>query len=478
MLLFSLVILSAVLFLTSRWLWRFKIGSGLSPTGLYSLVWGVTWFVFWSDFMHYRPISDLGLVYSAIPLVAIFSGEITAFTTFRRVAKSEWVSRMKAFWPWSTVFGMITLFAGVVTFAASWMAFGNVITHAQALKLARVAMGPGMYSGTPLAFVAKYASILLGAFFPATVFGALRLRLTGQKAWKGLALTFVGVVLFDLGWGSRVNTFYFVLLFLMTMFVLPLPKVVRTQKFEAEKHTANKKKKGRILVIGTIVIVAYLAMNIIGIKTRHTSTLFVGNRELPFSLVQLIDYNIGTLSGFDQTLDENTERTWGRMSFFGFEQWLRLFRVIPRSVAVPSQLEDWQYEYVTYMADGSWTRPGNVYTWLRYLYSDFGVGGLVVIPFLIGWLATRAVARGLSRNSLGSLSLVCALYFTILISGSIIPFKNESFVFGIVLAYCATAGIMRFSGEVSSVPPKGEGTGNMDTGNKPGIIPGEVAKSR
>ena len=441
----SLISTAGLLFLVSHWLWRRSMRSGYSPAGLYVLIWGGTWLVFWSGVMGYEPLTERALWYSALPVLAIFLGEFLALIPYwltGRTPQKEWRYHSRTLRQWSVSCGALTLFAGGVTLLASWMSVGNVFTHAQELKLARVAMGTGVHSGSALAPVAKYASILAGAFFPATVLGVLRWRLEGRKAWGGLALAFVGVILFDFGWGSRVSTFYFVLLFLTAMFLLPIPPVSRPE-WPRKRRPMERRRVLRIVVAAAVLLVAVTALNTVGVKTREKSTLLVGERELPFSLVQLIDYNIGTLSAFDQKLDETTQRTWGRVTFFGFEQWLRLFRIIPRSVPIPAQLDVWQAEYVPILADGSWDRAGNVYTWLRYLYSDFGLAGLAIIPFLVGWLAARSVARGMARNNLWAVCLACALYFTVLTSGGASPFRSDSFVFGLVLSYVGARAITR-----------------------------------
>jgi oligosaccharide repeat unit polymerase len=425
-----LIVLSGLLFLASQKLWRRRMGGGYSPAGLYALIWGVMWLVFWSGVMGYQPLSKRCLWYSAIPVFSIFMGEVLAVLATGPFRRNEWHLDPEALRRWSLFCGAVTLFAGAVTFAASWISVGNVFKHAQELKLARVSLGMAMHSGSALAPVAKYDSILLGAFFPATVLGVLRWRLEGRKAWGGVAMAFAGSVLFDFGWGSRVSIFYFVLL---------MPPVSRPEEPKKTRPRKSKKLLG-IAVAILVLIVAVAAMNVVGVKTRERNTLYVGGQELPFSLVQLIDYNIGTLAAFDYTLDENKERTWGRVTFFGFEQWLRLFRLIPRSVPIPPQLDIWQTEYVPILATGSWDRAGNVFTWLRFLYTDFGVAGLIAIPFVIGWAAARSTARGLARGKLWSICFACALYFTVLTSGGASPFRSDSFIFGLGLSYfCARA---------------------------------------
>ena len=442
MLLF-LIILSVVLFSISHTSWRSKIRCGISPTQLYALVWGTIWFIHWADFMYYRPISERALIYSAIPLIAIFIAEFLALSASGRIVPKEWVFRRDALRRWTLFCGMVTLFAGMVVFVSSWISFGNVFRHAIELKLSRTGIGLNMYSGTPFALPAKYSSIILGASYPAIILGALQLRLVNRKAWLGIVMPMAGTLLYDMGWGSRSHIYDVVVLLITVYFLVPLPGSATPWKHIRKRLKRKINLSGKLLIV-VLLAGCIFAANVIGEKTRGVNTLSAGDLVLPFSILQLIDYHVAVLIGFDDTIDDTTERTWGRVSFAGFEQWLRLFRIIPRSIPLPKQLADWEDQYVRYQPDYLWWRSGNVFTWLRSLYSDFGVLGLFLFPFFVGWFATRSAISAVAEpRGLRAVTFVCIWYLVLVRSQMIVMFRNEYFVFGFLLLYYAGSRIVR-----------------------------------
>ncbi len=418
-------------------MWRRTVGSGISPTGLYALIWGAIWFIHWADFMYYRPLTERALIYSAIPLIAIYVSECLVLAASGTVVAQSWEFRRDALRRWTLACGLIALLAGLIVFAASWLTFGNVFSHARELKTARTSQGLAMYGGTPLGLPAKYCSLLLGASYPAVILGTLQLIVVNRKAWYGVLLPLAGTVLYDCGWGSRSHIFDMLLLFFLLSVFLPLPQAALQWKHGARQLAKKAAKPGKILLV-LVLAGGIFVMNTIGEKTRETKTRAVGNLSLPLSVVQVIDYNIGTLIGFDSTIDDTSERTWGRMSFFGIEQWLRLLRIVPESIPVPEQLVSWEHQYVRYQPDYHWRRAGNVFTWLRYIYSDFGVPGLFILPFFVGFLASRFIIKALSRSDGLAALLFASLWYIILLrSSTIFMFRNDAFVFAMFLIFCA-----------------------------------------
>jgi oligosaccharide repeat unit polymerase len=434
-LLLFLMFLSIVLFGISHYSWQDKIGSRISPTGLYAFIWGTIWFIHWTDIMYYREVSDRALLFSAIPLVAIFVAESLALLDtgkLRQVSLNHNALRR-----WVHICGGLAFFAGITIFLSSWSLYGNPFNNMGFLKVDRTTLGVSMYEGTVFSFFARYSSILLGASYPAIILGTLQLKLDKKKTWVGLFLPFAGAILYDFGWGSRSHTYDVVVLFAITYFLIPWRHTdIPIGKFK-KKIFANWKLSNIVLVV-MMLAVAFLSMKIIGEKTRGSKFRVMGGTMVSLSVIQVVDYHVGVLIGFDETLDVTTERTWGRMSFAGIEQWFRLFRLIPRSIPLPNQLYEWEQQNVLYQPDYYWQRGGNVFTWLRYLYSDFGIFGLFIIPFIIGWIATKSAINSIvSSRGLKSLAFLSIWYFVLMRSEMIIMFRNDYFVFAFVLLYYA-----------------------------------------
>lgn len=436
-----IIILSCLLFLASSQIWKQQIHCGMSPTCIYALVWGGIWTIHQLGFMDYRPVSDRSVIYSALPLLFIFVGEFIAFTlpSHSRKGIVETIKvNERSFHRWILILGGISLFSGAIFFLASYLVFGHFWQSGdlKIMKNARTAMGISMYSGSFLMIFAKYSILLQGATYSAAVLGGLYLRLVNSRCWYAIVLPLFGAILFDLSRGSRSRTYDVLIIYVLVYFFVPLLP---------QKMRIRKKKKGKVLVVVVLLLLGGFVMNMIGVHSRETKYMDVNNYQIPFSLVQFIDYNAGNLISFDQTLDDN-ELTWGRLSFWGIEQWGRLLRLVPRSLPYPTQLIDWEMVYIKLQPDFWYKRSLNTYSWLRYLYSDFGVIGLIILPFILGFISTRFAVRWVGRlNALPALTMLTLCYFIILRSPGSMMFRNEVFVFGVGLLYFASRRIVQRS---------------------------------
>jgi oligosaccharide repeat unit polymerase len=100
-------------------------------------------------------------------------------------------------------------------------------------------------------------------------------------------------------------------------------------------------------------------------------------------LYHLFWYGASPLAAFNEFLTTFDGRhRLGQCMFFPFYKWLYRFHL----VAEPDISVFGEFVLVPYLA--------NVYTWLRNFYEDFGMAGVVVGPYVLGWalsaLRTRA----------------------------------------------------------------------------------------
>jgi oligosaccharide repeat unit polymerase len=367
-------------------------------------------------------------------MIALFFGELTAVFSPSNHKRSHGpvLLNHKRFRRWILVFGAVPVFSGLITLTSSWLVFGNVITHAQDLKLARVEKGIQMYAGTPFFFLAKYLLLLQGFSYAGCILGALYQRTVAQRYWLPVLLPVLGTIMFDLGWGARTHIFSVMLIFIAVEFFVP----TRPARDFSWSSTKKRAKTSKILAL-LVIVSGILLMNIIGRNIHKQKTYEVKGRNLPFSLVQFVDYLAGPLVGFDQTLDDNP-RTWGRISFWGVEKWLRMLRIEPYSVPPPSQLLDWEKQYIRIQSNNDWYRVVNTWSWLRFLYSDFGIFGLVMIPFLLGLIATLSAKKWMAQNhAFPSLLLCTVCYIIILRSPLKMLFRNSDIVFAMILLFIA-----------------------------------------
>lgn len=435
--LFLLIGAAIILFLLSMKFWRKSISYGFSPTMIYSLVWGGIWLFHSFDFMYYRTVSDRALIYSAIPLFTIFIGEFLALSTRLRLRRKSIALNTVIFRRWIVFLGGLSLLSGAVLFLASYLQFGTfwIGDGAVALKYARVHTGLGMYTSI-FSLPAKYSLLLQGANYSAAILCGLYLRLINRRYWTGLLLSSLGAILFDFSLGSRSRIYDIMLIFLITQLFLPIPLKTNI------RNRINKIKKNKNKLFLVLILIVFIGiMNSIGLSTRKKDSRNIGNLEIPLSIAQFVDYNAGNLISFDQRIDD-TPLTWGRLSFWGVEQIARLLRIIPSSFEVPKQLVEWEIDQVRLQPDFRYKRSLNTYSWLRYLYSDFGIVGLLLIPFVIGFLTTKSAMRWIKYRQLPSLSMLAISYLILLRSPTIMMFRTEVFVIGVIMLYYASAKIV------------------------------------
>lgn len=113
----------------------------------------------------------------------------------------------------------------------------------------------------------------------------------------------------------------------------------------------------------------------------------------------------------------------GQNTFFPFYKWLHRIDLVPE----PDLSVYGQYVFIPH--------PANVYTYLRNFYEDFGLLGVAILPYLLGWLI--AAVKGPASRSFPFLNLYTALLTPIVFSFYSYPLVSSQFymqiLFGFVL---------------------------------------------
>lgn len=114
-------------------------------------------------------------------------------------------------------------------------------------------------------------------------------------------------------------------------------------------------------------------------------------------------YIASPLAAFNEFVATFTgDYQWGQNSFFPLYKWLCRFHLVPEAEMTIYG----NRAFLPYMA--------NVFTYLRNFYEDFGVLGVAVVPYLLGW-ATSAL-RERARRCLSFLNLYVVLLLLVFFS--------------------------------------------------------------
>jgi oligosaccharide repeat unit polymerase len=421
-----------ILFYIARKQWKRLINIWYSPTSLYALLWGVVWFIHAINILDYKHVNSLTVLLSLLPLIFMFLGETTALLKFnsRLVPKLNYVNiidqrRLKKA---ALIISLVGLYSGFFSFISSYLLFGSsVFTSIQYLRNIRSEEGIQLFSGFLPSIFYKYNLILQGASFAGVIVGYAYSFIYDNKYYLGIVISILGSLLFDFAAGSRTFTFTTVSLYLFLLFITRFKSVLLYLK-SLKRNIFSWK----FYIFSILIAIAFISINYIGTNTRDAKVRKIGKTNIPFSVVQFLDYNVGGLISFDETFDKN-DILWGRMSFSGIEQWFRITKILPEEINPPKEISEWGATYVPLQPDNWYKRTLNTFTWLRYLYVDFGVFGLIIIPFILGLIITKNGIRWLKTGHIYHLFVYIYLCMVILRSLTEMIYCNDNYIFSIIL---------------------------------------------
>ena len=161
-------------------------------------------------------------------------------------------------------------------------------------------------------------------------------------------------------------------------------------------RSGGLRKTPRRTVLDLLLPLAALAVLFVGIDLLLVKS---GEYEQPnrlqgffFSLYWYFASPLAALNEF-LTNFEGPYR-WGQQMFYPFYKWLHRFALIP----APDFSFYGDKVFVPFMT--------NVYTYLRNIYEDFGMAGVAVVPYLLGWATCAVRARSYRRLPYLNLYLV------------------------------------------------------------------------
>jgi oligosaccharide repeat unit polymerase len=211
------------------------------------------------------------------------------------------------------------------------------------------------------------------------------------NALFSVGFVLLGVFLYvDPGW----RKYFYSCGFLLTTLAIGLTSVSR---YEATVNIAylvftyclvsSLDRRGRakrrllrmLLPLATLVVLFFIIDSLL-----QKSTLYNRTDRLAGFLYHLFWYLASPLAALNELLTTfDGHHHLGQYTFFPLYKWLCRFHLAPEA-----NISIWgEFVFVPYVA--------NTYTWLRNFYEDFGLPGVTVAPYILGWAAaalrTRAV---------------------------------------------------------------------------------------
>ena len=415
MLVLALVI-SILTFQSSIKRWKYFYRYGISPTALYSGMWGFTYLIHIINPFDYRQISSSAIFLSMVPMIAIYLGERTAYPKkralieFSYLVPNENLKRMILF------LSIIVLIAALLLFLAAYAIYGEfwMSGSGASLKQDRTALGSAAFSGAKYGFIAKYFAILQGLAQLSLIMGLFYNYFQKKTIRTAVLFPLVAIAMMSVSFGSRAQiggAFWIYILFYIIHYKGKIFNILKVKS----------------LIYGILVI---MLITQITLSTRIINAIEIKGNTYPRIMVQMFDYSVGPLIAFDNEL-KNAESSFGRISFYGIESFLSMAKL----VSVPPPEQFLRLERATTHVQNNYTylRTLNTYSWLLYLYYDFNLFGLLIIPFCISFIITRQSTKYYyyTNGKLLRGSFLILMSMLLLATTGTFLFRNLDFVFSL-----------------------------------------------
>jgi oligosaccharide repeat unit polymerase len=320
----------------------------------------------------------------------------------------------------------IALFISVATFMAISSLFGNPFEegNGEAIKNARVAFGSSYAEGASL--LLKISGLMKATiFFSLFISISLSIYSKTRPPFVLLVLLLIASVLYDASVGGRTLLFDYLILSLLGLL---LHKRLVNQKVKSNNNITGKFALLAVCVIG--IGGAFLITD--ATRSATDSTLF--GYEVPYTIYQLALYYASPIVIFSQVIDEPHPTTYGLSSFGGILGILNYMRITFENLWIYDIWTEWELSNPYFNSDSYYSR-GNSYSWLRYMYSDWGYLGCVIIPSMVVHLGMKSIylCKRASRESIILISYYFIAAFIIVKSPTMMIARNEE-IFMILIA--------------------------------------------
>jgi len=389
---------------------------------LYTAAWTVSLCAYELHWIRYNSIGTEAWIYIFAAWIAIYLG-----TAFASVLGSGQVS----LWPdyYGRRLKTMIVFLSFAGLASCFVLARQVMDEVNSNLLVAVTVGaPRIYAavfeetgtlvGIPyIAFLPFAASALAGAYT------AVIRRLDWVSVFPLLVATIGGVLS-----ASRWNILFAAVLFLLSLFLTPKSKPVRLSN--------SQKALLFVACLSGILLITLTRTDLANSLTEQSGSLDKISELIPVA-PSLYFYFSGPPVGFGEYLRDSrreSSSSWGRYTFASFYRFLSKFGL---STRVPFHQEFY-----------STPEPINTCTYLRELHSDFGVPGIFVFPFALGFVAGRiaALPRGVVR-----VILLAHIYVIVLFSYTSLIMSTGQWFQSAIVSTCAALFLSRSSASASGV---------------------------
>lgn len=390
-----------------------------SPFGVYGLVWIGTLLLYYIPIVYYYPLSAQALV---LICLSFFSFALGAFTIglvsnnkrFKNTP-SKFRNREIMQKNFNRVFRLVIFLFSFASFLGLFyvlldlgkvFGFQGLFTYYGSLyrRRAFTSLSIGLYYGGILSYCLAfiYSSACLSGIYMAM----------NHKTFSALYLTFLNIILYEIIYVGRAEIITFFILFLSGYYL-----TIRYNKI------SKKDKFYRIVLsFGLILLMIFIFISSLLAKGTGKELLAYTSISLPSFLYNIYTYPTSSIGAFNAFLErENGKLLLGQATFYPIAVILHKLKLI-------SHLEE-----TSYVLDNVYVPiPTNTFTYLRPLYEDFNVLGLIIIPYFIGLLSSYIFVSLKGNFSLVKVIVLSYIYAFIVFSIQGNLFWNFYYVISII----------------------------------------------
>ncbi len=418
-----LIIIIILLTLPGIYLGRYLLGSYFNHITIYTVIWGGMLFFYHLGFIKYYPLSFETWTYIIVAYLSLILGTITVLVgrnifnnhdsnnTNDSPVNYEFLYSKKIKYV-IIIYSVIGLFSGIQHWMILLKMYGtipNILLHGNEIYRMRVEQGiPGLI---PYIQSFSYVALLLVGMYAAA---------KKSLPWF-VILPFIGVILKQLANFSRAGVLLGFVMFISSYYLTKNIYSIGTQN-------DFKKKKNKNLVL-IVVILSLLIGSAVFIRAfRGTVESFSGssralnslhsNLLISPSIYLYMSAHVGVFNKYLKLGEEESE-VIGKNTFLPVYNFLSKFGIVKHFR---------QYQRGYYIP--VWTNTG---TYLRELYADFGIAGILIVPYLLGMLVTVLLNLADKKKSIIYLSLSVYLLIIIIFSFLVMVSRLGVYYFSLII---------------------------------------------
>lgn len=371
-------------------------GTWLSPFNIFLSIWLIIIAFYLLDSIlniwGYLPLSQEAWLLIATSLLSFFMASLSSALfhiavkrhTLRRGVTARFSSDLQFYLPRLSSIAYLCLFISFIGTAVKWFTLFSVFENPLAMigEIRKQAVYYGEFSFGILVELLRFFGIA-GMFLWGVVIGKDR----KTKWWLLAIMNFVTLFFNDLSTGSRGTTFHGFVLFIIAYLLV---------RFSITGKAPLKNLIASSVATFFVILILFTINRLRGDKV-------VGVFMTDFLKLSYL-YVTGPLPAFDQSLPIMENAVPLQYLLGGV---YRSLNSISTSLGF-SEIFLLSKEYYPDVFIGP--QNFNTVPWLSYIYSDLGIMGVILVPYIIGWFSTHTFFRYKSNPTLLSFTILTLVY--------------------------------------------------------------------